>query len=160
MVKICLACHEVNAGGYRCHRCGGRLVHTDDPEARSLPETVWRSQRVDYGARRGMIARFLGIFAGAGVALYGVRSAVPLPSPWNAIGAVAAVLLGIVVWRLIHRAADRGVKLWVLDQSRVHKRRLARALWTTVRRPALADARTKFIPAQRRTGHQVVSGRR
>jgi hypothetical protein len=127
VVKICLDCHEVNAGGYRCVDCGGRLVHTSDPEAKDLPESVWKNQRVDYGARRGMIVRFLAIFAGAGIALYGVRESVVLASPWSWIGAVASLALGLGVWFLLYRLAGRGVRLWVLQKGRVHKGRLARA---------------------------------
>jgi len=128
MVKICSDCYEVNAGGYRCHDCGGRLLHTDSPEAQRLPETVWKSQRIDYGARRGMIVRFLAIFLGVGVALYGVRTAVPLQSPYNWIGGVAAIAIGLLLWRFLHEAADRGVRVWVRQKGRVHKAKLARAM--------------------------------
>src|SRR4051812_19300674 len=113
-------------GGYRCDFCGGPLTHTSDAKAHELPESVWRNQRVDYGARRGMIVRFLGIFAGAVVALYGVRASVALPSPWSWAGAALALAGGIAVWRLVYVAAGRGVRIWVLRSGQLHKRKLAR----------------------------------
>jgi hypothetical protein len=128
VVKICASCHEVMPGGFRCDFCGGDLVHVSEPGAKELPETVWRQQRVDYGARRGMIVRFLGIISGAVTALYGVRSAVPLPSPWSWIGAAGALVAGLVVWRLIYHLAGRGVRIWVLRKGQLHKRKLARAM--------------------------------
>jgi hypothetical protein len=127
VVKICLECHEVNAGGYRCVDCGGRLVLTSDPEAKALPESVWKNQRVDYGARRGMIVRFLAIFAGAGLALFGVRESIVLESPWSWISAVGSLVGGVALWWLLYRAAGRGVRVWILAKGRVHKGRLARA---------------------------------
>jgi hypothetical protein len=128
VVKICVRCHEVNAGGYRCVDCGGRLIHTSDPEAASLPASVWKNQRVDYGARRGMIVRFLAIIVGAVVALYGVREAVALERPWSWIAAALALTAGGLAWWFLHRAAGRGVRVWVLAKGRVRKGRLARAL--------------------------------
>lgn len=89
---------------------------------------VWRNQRVDYGARRGMIFRFMGMFIAIVVGLFGVRSAVPLPSPWSWIGAAAAIAVAIGVWRFFHVAANRGVRIWVLRKGQVQKRKLARAL--------------------------------
>ena len=85
MVKICIRCYEVNAGGFVCHVCGGKLVHTDEPEARELPESVWKSQRVDYGARRGMIIRFLAIIIGSGLGLWGTRRSMALDPPWMSL---------------------------------------------------------------------------
>jgi hypothetical protein len=128
VVKICARCLEVWPGGFRCDTCGGPLTHTSDAEAKELPEVVWRNQRVDYGARRGMIFRFLGIFAGVVVGLFGARAAVPLPSPWSWIGAAGAIALGIGVWYFFHVAANRGVRIWVLRKGQVQKRKLARAL--------------------------------
>src|SRR5262245_50131737 len=98
VVKICARCHEISPGGFRCEACGGPLLHTSDAGAKDLPEAVWRNQRVDYGARRGMIFRFMAIFAGAAVALYGVRAAVPQPPPWNWIGAITALAAGLALW--------------------------------------------------------------
>ena len=43
MVKICLDCHYVNAGGYACSECGGKLVHTSEPEAQELPPRCGRT---------------------------------------------------------------------------------------------------------------------
>ena len=134
MVKICERCFEVMPGGFRCDFCGGPLTHTSEPAAKELPEAVWRQQRVDYGARRGMIVRFIGIFAGVITGLYGVRASVPLASPWSWIGAVSAILGGIAVWRLIYIAAGRGVRIWVLRKGQLHKRKLARALLAGAKR--------------------------
>ena len=117
-------------GGYRCPECNGALVHTSEEEAKQLPDAVWKNQRVDYGARRGMILRFIGIFAGAITALYGVRSAVPQPSPWNWLGALGALALGFAVFWSIYVLAGRGVRIWVLRKGQVQKRKLARALLT------------------------------
>ena len=128
MVKICARCYVVWAGGYRCEDCGGPLVHTDDEKAKDLPEAVWKNQRLDYGARRGMIFRFLAIFAGLTVALLGVRASVPQPSPWSWIGAVASILGGVLVWWLMYVAADRGVRIWILRSGQLQKGKLARAL--------------------------------
>ena len=75
-----------------------------------------------------MIVRFLGIFLGVGVGLYGLRCSVALSSPYNWIGAIASIIGGIVLWRVIHHAADRGVRLWVKQKGRVHKGRLAKAM--------------------------------
>ncbi len=129
MVKICLACHYVNAGGYRCTECGGKLVMTSDPEAKALPESVWKNQRVDYGARRGMIMRFLAIFIGASVGLYGLRESFGLAAPWSRVVAVGSVALGLSTWWALYRAAGRGVRVWILAKGRVHTGRLARAIF-------------------------------
>ncbi len=140
MVKICLDCHYVNAGGFRCSECDGVLVHTSDPKAQALPSSVWKNQRVDYGARRGMIMRFLAIFAGALVGLFGVRESVAYAAPWNLVVFVASVVGGLTVWWILHRAATRGVRVWVLAKGKVNHRRLARAVligmipWTRRRR--------------------------
>jgi hypothetical protein len=128
VVKICAKCHEVSPGGFRCDFCGGPLLHTDDERARELPESVWKQQRVDYGARRGMIVRFLAIFAGFFVMIYGLRSAVAFDAPWSYAVAGASVLGGVLVWWTIYVAAGRAVRLWVLRRGQVHKRKLARAL--------------------------------
>ena len=118
----------MSAGGYRCVECGGPLLHTSDAAAKDLPESVWRTQRIDYGARRGMIVRFLGIFAGFVVALLGVRSSVALASPWSWIAALASLGGGVLLWWLIYVAAGRAVRVWVLRSGKLHKRKLARAL--------------------------------
>ena len=118
----------MSPGGYRCDNCGGPLVHTDDKRAKDLPEAVWKQQRVDYGARRGMIVRFFAIFAGFFVAVYGMRAAVAFSSPWSWITAAASLAGGIFVWWIIYVAAGRAVKVWVLRRGKLHKRKLARAL--------------------------------
>ena len=128
MVKICARCHEVSPGGYRCDHCGGQLLHTDDERAHALPSTVWKQQRVDYGARRGMIVRFLAIFAGFFVAVYGFRSSFGYQAPLAYVIAGASLVAGIAVWWTIYVAAGRAVKVWVLRRGQVHKRKLARAL--------------------------------
>ena len=128
MVKICARCHEVSPGGFRCDHCGGQLLHTDDARAHDLPSTVWKQQRVDYGARRGMIVRFLAIFAGFFVAVYGVRSSFAFQAPVAYVVAGGSLLAGIGVWWAIYVAAGRAVKVWVLRRGQVHKRKLARAL--------------------------------
>jgi hypothetical protein len=128
VVKICVKCHEVSPGGFQCDFCGGHLVHTDDARAHDLPSTVWKQQRIDYGARRGMIVRFLAIFAGFFVAVYGVRASVAFGAPWGYVVAGASLLGGVAVWYAIYVAAGRAVKVWVLRRGQVHKRKLARAL--------------------------------
>jgi hypothetical protein len=128
VVKICARCHEVSAGGFRCLDCGGPLLHTDDPRAKQLPQAVWKQQRVDYGARRGMIVRFLGIFAGVIVALYGSRSSFALAPPWSWVGVGASLLGGVLLWWVIYVAAGRAVRVWVLRKGQLQKRKLARAL--------------------------------
>jgi hypothetical protein len=115
-------------GGYRCDTCGGPLTHTSDEQAHDLPEVVWKNQRVDYGARRGMIVRFLAIFAGFFVAVIGVRSSVVLPSPWSFVSAAGAILGGVALWWVIYVAAGRAVRVWVLRRGQLQKRKLARAL--------------------------------
>jgi len=128
VVKICARCHEVSPGGFRCDFCGGPLIHTDDERAHDLPEQVWKQQRVDYGARRGMIVRFLAIFAGFFVAVYGVRASVVYASPWSYLIAAAALLGGVLVWWTIYVAAGRAVKVWVLRRGQVREAKLAKAL--------------------------------
>ena len=115
-------------GGYRCDACGGPLTHTDEARAHELPEEVWRQQRVDYGARRGMVFRFLGMFIGACVGLYGLRAAFGFERPWSIVVGVLAVALGVGVWKWFHEAAHRGVRIWVLRKGQVQKKKLARAL--------------------------------
>ena len=128
MVKICTECNYVNAGGFRCCECDGRLIMVTDPEAQDLPPEVWKNQRVDYGARRGMIYRFFAIFFGAGIGLYALREAMILAEPWNLILSIGSVLLGLAVWRFFHAAAGRGVRVWVLAKGKLRKGRLARAI--------------------------------
>jgi len=114
------------------------LIHTSDPEADELPPSVWKNQRVDYGARRGMIYRFLGMFMGSCVGLYGVREAMAFERPWSIVGALTAIVVGIAVWRIIHHAAHRGVRVWVLAKGKVRTGRLVRAILLS------------FVPRRRR----------
>jgi hypothetical protein len=129
VVKICARCHEVSPGGFRCDFCGGPLLHTDDERAHALPEAVWKQQRVDYGARRGMIVRFFAIFAGFFVAVYGVRSSVAFNAPWSYVTAIGSIAGGILLWWTIYVAAGRAVKVWVLRRGQVRKAKLAKALF-------------------------------
>jgi len=115
-------------GGYRCDQCGGPLTHTSDARAKGLPEVVWRNQRVDYGARRGMVFRFQAIFLGFVIAVLGVRYSVGLSSPWAWPAAAASIAGGALIWWLLHEAADRAVKVWVLRKGQLSKRKLARVL--------------------------------
>ena len=128
MVKICTRCYVIWAGGFRCEDCGGPLIHTSDAQAHGLPEAVWKNQRLDYGARRGMIFRFMAIFAGLTVALMGVRWSVPQPSPWSWIFAIASIVAGAALFRLLYVLADRGVKIWILRSGQLQRGKLARAL--------------------------------
>jgi hypothetical protein len=128
VVKICAKCHEVSPGGFRCDSCGGQLIHTSDARAQDLPDAVWKHQRVDYGARRGMIVRFFAIFAGFFVAVIGVRNSVGFDRPWSFIGAGASLLAGVGLWWVIYVAAGRAVRIWVLRRGQLQKRKLARAL--------------------------------
>jgi hypothetical protein len=75
-----------------------------------------------------MIVRFLAIFAGACLALYGLRSSVAYASPWSWIVAAGSLVAGVALWWAIYVAAGRAVRVWVLRRGQVHKRKLARAL--------------------------------
>jgi hypothetical protein len=134
VVKICLKCHNIWPGGYRCPGCGGQLVHTDDARARELPETVWRNQRVDYGARRGMVFRFQAMFLGIVLGLLGVRASVPLDSPWNILGIVGSLIGGVIIYYVLHEAAHRAVRVWVLRRGQLDKKKLAKAILATPKR--------------------------
>lgn len=103
-------------------------MHTDDERAKELPEAVWRNQRLDYGARRGMLVRFFGIFAALAVGLWGVRASVVLETPWSWIGAIGSIVGGIALWRLVYVAADKGVRIWILRRGQLQKRKLAKVL--------------------------------
>ena len=108
---------------------------------------MWKNQRVDYGARRGMILRFIAIFAGSLVGLYGLRESFGYDAPTSYGVAALAITLGLVVWYILHRAATRGVRVWVLAKGKVNHRRLARAIfvslipWTSRRRRRRAPSR-------------------
>ncbi|MCA9625672.1 MAG: hypothetical protein KC731_41905, partial [Myxococcales bacterium] len=86
------------------------------------------NQRVDYGARRGMIMRFMAIFIGSFIGLYGLRESVALERPYNLIVGIGSVVLGLAIWRLFHWAAGRGVRVWVLAKGKLNRTRLARAI--------------------------------
>jgi len=133
VVKICLKCHNIWPGGYRCPdaECGGALVHTDDARAMELPELVWRNQRVDYGARRGMVFRFQAMVISIVLGLLGVRASVPLDSPWNIAGIVGSIVGGLILYYVLHEATHRAVRLWVLRRGQLDRKKLARALLTT-----------------------------
>lgn len=136
MVKICTKCHNIWPGGFRCPGCGGPLVHTDDDRAHNLPEAVWRSQRVDYGARRGMVFRFQALILGIVLGLFGVRSSVPLDSPWNFLGIFGSLAGGALVYYVLHEAAHRAVRIWVLRRGQLDRKKLAKALLASQKRSA------------------------
>lgn len=144
MVKICTECYEVNAGGFLCVDCGGRLILTSDPEAKTMPASVWKTQRVDYGARRGMMMRFTGIFMGALLGLYGLRESMALASPWSIMGGILSLCAGLLLWRLFHHAAGRAVRVWVLAKGKVRRGRLIRAIFLSMipRRGVLFQRKT------------------
>ena len=127
MIKICPRCHSTWAGGSRCEDCGAQLCDPFADDAQGLPEEVWRYIRLQYGARRGMLVRVVGILSGAGVAAATLRPALATPGPWRVALVVLAILSGIVVWRIVHVLAGRAVRVWVLRRGRLNKRRLARA---------------------------------
>jgi hypothetical protein len=139
VVKICVKCHEVSPGGFRCDHCGGALVHTDSQGARDLPEEVWKQQRVDYGARRGMVVRFNAIFLGAVLGLWGVRASFGLDAPWCYLAGVGSLLGGVFVWWMIYVWAGKAVRVWVLRRGQLHRRKMAKALLSqavsTLKRP-------------------------
>ncbi|MBK8253687.1 MAG: hypothetical protein IPK82_13595 [Polyangiaceae bacterium] len=130
MVKICTKCHNIWPGGFRCpdETCRGALIHTDDARAQELPEAVWRNQRVDYGARRGMVFRFQAGVLAIVLGLYGVRSSVPLESPWNIVGIVGSLVGGALFYYVFHELAHRAVRVWVLRRGQLDKKKLTRAL--------------------------------
>jgi hypothetical protein len=132
VVKICVDCHYVNAGGYRCCECDGRLIMVTDAEAQDLPPEVWKTQRVDYGARRGMIMRFMAIFIGAVVGLYGFRESFAHEGATFWLVAIGSIVGGLTVWWILHRAATRGVRVWVLAKGKVNHKRLARAIFVSM----------------------------
>jgi hypothetical protein len=136
VVKICTKCHNIWPGGYRCPdaSCRGQLIHTDDKRAAELPEAVWRNQRVDYGARRGMVFRFQAMVLGIVLGLIGVRMSVPLDSPWNIVGIVGSLLGGLLIYYVLHEAAHRAVRVWVLRRGQLDKKKLAKALLATPKR--------------------------
>jgi len=136
VVKICTKCHNIWPGGFRCPdtECNGALVHTDDARAHNLPELVWRNQRVDYGARRGMVFRFQAMFLGIVLGLFGVRSSVILDSPWNILGIIGSIVGGVIIYYVLHEAAHRAVRVWVLRSGQLDKKKLAKALMTSPKR--------------------------
>ncbi len=136
MVKICTRCHNIWPGGYRCpdDSCRGPLIHTDDKRAEDLPDLVWRNQRVDYGARRGMVFRFQAMVLGIVLGLIGVRASVPLDPPWSTVGIVGSLIGGLLVYWVLHEAAHRAVRVWVLRRGQLDKKKLAKALLTPPKR--------------------------
>ena len=129
MIKICPRCRSTWAGGMACEDCGSPLVDPVGAEAQAFPEDVWRYIRLQYGARRGMIVRVLAILLGAASGLLLARQAAALPAPFVLPGALLGLLAGLALWRALHVAAGRAVRLWVLRRGRVSKTRLLRAAW-------------------------------
>ena len=111
-----------------CEDCGGALVDPYAESSRGLPEGVWKYIRLQYGARRGMIVRVLAILLGPVVAMVLTRRALGLASPWSYLGVVGALGAGFLTWFVLHHAAGKAVRLWVLRRGQLDKRRLARAL--------------------------------
>jgi len=118
-----------------CEDCGGALVDPYADASRALPDGVWRYIRLQYGARRGMIVRVLAILLAPVVAVVLARRALALASPWSLLGTAGALAAGLLTWFLLHRAAGKAVRLWVLRRGRLNRKRLARAL---LRRPGRA----------------------
>lgn len=128
MVKICPRCESTWAGGLICEDCGTRLDDPFDDRAEKFPEKVWAYIRLQYGARRGMIVRVLAILLGPVVAFLLMREAVALATPWNWVGAAAAVTAGVATWWCIHWFAGKAVRIWVLRRGRLSKKKLAKAM--------------------------------
>jgi hypothetical protein len=134
MVKICLRCRSTWAGGQTCEDCGGELRETFDGDARSFPKGVWAYIRLQYGARRGMLVRVMALILGPVVGALLLRVALTLAMPWEALGALGAVLAGVVTWWGIHWLAGKAVRIWVLRKGQLDRRKLARAILKKARR--------------------------
>ncbi len=128
MIKVCASCHSTWAGGQWCEDCGAPLTDPFADEAKSLPSTMWRYIRLQYGARRGMIVRVMAILLAPIVAGVTLRAAAGHDRPWSIVLAVAALPLGFATWWTIHWLAGRAVRIWVLRKGQLNKRRLARAM--------------------------------
>ena len=133
MIKICPRCKSTWAGGLWCEDCGGSLIDPFSDEAAAFPEDVWRYIRLQYGARRGMLVRVIGILLGPIVFGVLLRRAMSLPSPWSWVGAAGAAVAGVGTWALLHFVAGKAVRVWVLCRGRLPKAKLARAMWKRAR---------------------------
>jgi hypothetical protein len=127
MIKICPACKSTWAGGTVCEGCRVPLVDPFAGNARELPEEVWRYIRLQYGARRGMLVRVVAIVAGGATAAIGLRTALTARGAARPALVALALAVAIAVWRLLHVAAGRAVRIWVLRRGRLSKARLVRA---------------------------------
>jgi hypothetical protein len=129
VIKVCAECGSTWAGGRVCEDCGATLR---DPyaadAAEALPRGIWRYIRLQYGARRGMLVRVMAFLVAPVVFGLGAREAVLLPSPWSALGVVAAAVAGVATWALIYWLAGKAVRVWVLRRGQLNKRRAAKAL--------------------------------
>jgi hypothetical protein len=134
VIKVCAACNSTWAGGLWCEDCGAELRDPYAPDAgATLPRSIWRYIRLQYGARRGMLVRVMAFLLGPVVFGLGAREAVTWPSPWNVVGLSAAALAGLACWWTIYWLAGKAVRVWVLQKGRLNKRRAARALLRSAR---------------------------
>ena len=133
MVKVCVACNSTWAGGRICEDCGAELHDPFAPDAaETVPRTLWRYIRLQYGARRGMLVRVLAFLSVPVVFMLGARQAVLLDGAWMAVGLVLAALASILAFALIYWLAGKAVRIWVLRKGQLNKRRAARALYRQV----------------------------
>lgn len=129
MIKVCAACNSTWAGGQVCEDCGATLHDPFAPDAAdALPRGIWRYIRLQYGARRGMIVRVIGILLGPVVAALFLRAAAGAGRPASVLLGVAALPAGVLTWYALHVGAGRAVRVWVLRRGQLNRRRLARAL--------------------------------
>lgn len=128
MIKVCPACSSTWAGGLVCEDCGATLRDPFAKDAGSLPGGIWKYIRLQYGARRGMIVRVVGILLGPVVAAACLRAAAGAERPWSLLLALAALPLGFATWYAFHAGAGRAVKIWVLRRGQLNRKKLARAL--------------------------------
>ncbi len=134
MIKVCPACSSTWAGGIVCEDCGATLRDPYAHDARTLPGGIWRYIRLQYGARRGMIVRVVGILLGPVTAALCLRAAAGSDRPWSIVLALAALPLGFFTWYVLHVGAGRAVKIWVLRRGQLNRKKLARALARKVTR--------------------------
>ena len=81
-----------------------------------------------------MVFRFQAMVISIVLGLLGVRSSVPLDSPWNIAGIVGSILGGIILYYVLHEATHRAVRLWVLRRGQLDRKKLAKALLATPKR--------------------------
>ena len=128
MIKICTGCNSTWAGGRICEDCGATLRDPYGEEASALPPAMWRYIRLQYGARRGMIVRVLGLLFGPLTFGYTLRIAAGHERPWSILLAFASIPIGVFTWWSIHWFSGRAVRIWVLRKGQLNRRRMARAI--------------------------------